>query len=133
MHLETARVHPERRPRPLIHHAPVRRSAPLDPHGIYTVGREQLAGVGRRQVDRRDPDGAAATGAAFHHTPQAIGPAEPALRARQVAVGHRLRISYDEIGWPSSVTAATTSTTNPSSWARRRTSSTSPERPRPNP
>src|SRR5438034_928799 len=82
-------MHLERRPRPLIHHAPVRRSAPLDPHGIYTVGREQLAGVGRRQVDRRDPDGAAATGAAFHHTPQAIGPAEPALRARQVAVGHR--------------------------------------------
>src|SRR5438876_873049 len=44
-----------------------------------------------------------------------------------------VRISDDEIGCPSSRTASTTSTAKPSSFARRRTRSRSPVRPRPNP
>src|SRR5438876_556729 len=44
-----------------------------------------------------------------------------------------VRMSDDEIACPSSVTAGTTSIANPSSRASRRTISTSPARPRPNP
>src|SRR5690242_12368879 len=96
MNLEAASVDTERRPRPLIHHTAVgllllpfpfpRQS---HPHRVYPVRREELPGVGGRQVDRRHADRPASPSPPLDRTPQAIGASQPAGRRAEVAVRHR--------------------------------------------
>src|SRR5439155_8541902 len=88
MNLEAACVHAERGPRALVHHTTVPPSLDLDPHGIHAVRRQQLARVGRREVDRRYADGPPAPRATLHHGPHTVRPPEAALGRRQVTVRH---------------------------------------------
>src|SRR5213594_203800 len=88
MNLETARVHAERGARALVHHAIVPLAIDLDPHGIYAIRRQQLARIGRREVDRRHPDRPSPPRTPLHHGPQAVRATQPALGRRQVAVRH---------------------------------------------
>src|SRR5207249_4315101 len=70
------------------HHAIVPLATDLDPHGIYAIRWQQLARIGRREVDRRDPDRPSPPRAPLHHGPQAVPATQPALGRRQVAVRH---------------------------------------------
>src|SRR6266850_3719161 len=88
MNLKAARVHAERGPRALVHHASVPLSLDRDPHGIHAIRGQQLTRVGRREVDRRHPDRPAPPGAPLHHTPQTVRPPEPTLGRCQVSVRH---------------------------------------------
>src|SRR2546427_12102978 len=83
-------------PRPLVHHAavsycpspfPVPRQS--HPDSIHPVRRQELAGIGRGQVDRRNPDRPPPPCPALHYARRAVTPAEPALGGRKVPVRDR--------------------------------------------
>src|SRR5947208_3386372 len=94
--LQGARRDAEGGPRPLVHHAPVSHPAspfPLPrqsyPDCIHPVRRQELAGIGRGEVDRRNPDRPPPPCPALHDARRAVAPAEPALGGREVPVRDR--------------------------------------------
>ena len=71
----------------LVHHPPGAAAAPLDPHRVHAVGRQQLLRRHVGQVDRRDADQPAPPLAVAHAPAHLVRPAQHAGRGGEVAAG----------------------------------------------